>query len=118
MQGPGQYKTNNLYEVGERVILTGLIRDGSTYVDYRDRPKLVSLERVFLWLDGQGGRTKNNRSELEEAIDAAPWEGRAETTYFELRKCRNRNIHLRFKRKDLLAKFNAIAGGAVLKPTT
>jgi hypothetical protein len=58
------------------------------------------------------------RQDLQTAIKAIridqPCHG--ETDLFEFRGHKNRNLHLRFKRPDLVARLNAIAGGAVLKP--
>jgi hypothetical protein len=38
-----------------------------------------------------------------------------ETEYFAFRCFRNHNLHLRFKRPDLVAKINQIAGGNALR---
>lgn len=42
--------------------------------------------------------------------------GPGETDLFAFRCCANGNLHLRFRRLDLLARFNQIAGGRRLRP--
>lgn len=88
---------------------------GRFIVDYEDGQKLVALENVFLLLDGQG-TIKGYNSELENAIEDPANKGVGETPYFAFRCFRNRSVHLTFKRLDLLAKFNQLAGGATLRP--
>ena len=52
--------------------------------------------------------------QLIDAIEAAK-DGTGETEYLRFRCFRNRNLHLEFKRLDLVAKLNAIAGGMRLR---
>lgn len=108
----GVYVTNSLLEVGERVILKGVVQRNRS-VHHADEHRLTSLERVFLVLDGKGGHTKSYYSDLQNAINAQP---RGETEYFRYRACANGTLHLAFKRADLLAEFNKRAAGAVLRP--
>lgn len=112
-------KTNTELEVGRKVILSYAVEQHfggrGFHVSYGGyvSQRLVALENVFNGLDGKGTTAKGWQSELERAIGKAP-EG--ETPLFRYRCCKNRNLHLEFKRIDLLAKFNAIAGGKTLKP--
>lgn len=121
------YKTNQKnarYELGERVVLTGIVkpstfgrnqRGGRFEVDYDDRARLIALEAVFSALDGRGWGAQAHRSALEDAIESAP-EGHGSTAYFEFRAFKNRSLHIRIVRLDLLARFNAIAAGKTLRP--
>ena len=111
-----QYKTNARYELGPRVVLSYMvspawIRKGGYRVDHDRQQRLVALDNVFSALDGQGLRTQ---SALAQAIEASP-NGEGETAYFAFRCCKNRNMHLRFKRVDLLKRLNEIAGGKRLR---
>lgn len=108
-----KYKTNALYELGERVILSWMVRReyGSWHVGHDRQQRLVALDNVFSALDGRGFRAQ---SELAAAIEASP-DGEGETAYFAFRACKNRNLHLRFKRLDLLKRLNEIAGGKRLR---
>jgi len=52
--------------------------------------------------------------QLIDAIEAAK-DGTGETEYLRFRCFRNRNLHLEFKRLDLVAKLNAISAGMRLR---
>ena len=71
---------------------------------------LIALDNIFHRLDGKGVPS-GHRGPLVDAINACT-EGNntAETPYFKARCFLNRNLHLWFKRQDLLDKFNEIAG--------
>lgn len=115
----GDYKTNDKATVGPRVVRTGVVERAWTGKGYRvnhyRQQSLTALERVFQGLDGNGMASKGYYSALETAINEST-DGRAETDYFEVRAHKNGNLHIRFKRLDLLAKLNAMAGGARLRP--
>jgi hypothetical protein len=115
----GRYKTNSKLEIRQRVILAWVVEPGygrsKFWTNHRYEPELSALENVFTALDGRGSVTKGHYSELSSAIKASP-DGKGETRYFWFKCCKNRNLHLEFKRLDLLARFNAIAGGRRLRP--
>lgn len=115
------YKTNNLVEVGHKVVLPYHVEPHWTGGGFRVtcgyEQHLVAMENVFSSLDGRGQVAKTYRGELGDAIAAAP-DGRGQTRYFRFRCFKNRNLHLEFLRRDLLARFNAIAGGAHLRPAS
>jgi hypothetical protein len=116
-----KYKTNQKnarFEIGKKVILTGMIDTlyvgGKYRVSHYMEKHLIALDRVFHALDGKQILNKSYRSPLVDAINTA--EGiTAETDYFSCRMYQNRNLHLEFKRGDLLRIFNAVAGGANLR---
>lgn len=115
------YKRNSEYEVPEKVVLTWMVEPkyfaNSGYkVMYRQSQKLIALENVFNALDGKGQISKSWQSELEQAIDAMPpGAKRGETSLFEFTCHKNKNLHLTFKRLDLLQRFNQMAGGKRLR---
>jgi hypothetical protein len=119
-----EYKTNTELEIGRRVILGYMVEWGwlgRTGVDqhgyrvtYGREQHLRALENVFTALDGKGSITKTYESRLADAIRGPA--GKGETEYFRFRCFRNRNLHLEFKRLDLLDRFNKIAGGRRLRP--
>lgn len=120
LRPPGsRYKTNTELEIGERVILGGVVEAGYGREPFRTNyyfePQLSALENCFTALDGRGSITKGHYSELSSAIKSSP-DGNGETQYFRFKCFKNRNLHLQFKRLDLLARFNAIAGGRRLRP--
>lgn len=121
-----EYKTNSELEVGRRVILGYTVEYGwlgRTSVNeygYRvnyghSEQRLRALENVFTALDGKGSITKTHAGKIADAIRGCE-NGRGETEYFRFKCYRNRNLHLEFKRLDLLDRFNRIAGGKRLRP--
>jgi hypothetical protein len=115
------YKTNTELELGERVILKWYVERGwgrNWHVDYNRSQHLIALENVFGVLEGKI-RDVGGTSNLEAAIEAIPCTQPCvgETPLFAFRGYKNRTLHLRFKRMDLVARLNQIAGGARLKPS-
>jgi len=118
----GLYKRNSQLEVPKRVVLSSVIDAGffkgsrlyPLKVHYSREQDLVALENVFNALDGKGQINKANASVLSAAVRANPV---GQTDLFEYRACQNGNLHLTFKREDLLAKLNQIAGGRRLRPS-
>lgn len=115
-----KYKTNKPYEIGERVVLTWMVEPnwiGGWRVRYDHKQRFTTaLESVFRGLDGKGyaSSTSQHGSELEDAICSSAT-GRGETEYFEFKCFKNGNLHLRFKRPDLVARLNQVAGGMRLR---
>jgi hypothetical protein len=113
------YVTNEIFEIGPRVILPYQVTRsyGSTFsVDFEDKPKLRALENVFSYLDGHGFAGKTFNGDLIDAINKCTTsKPTGETQYFKFRCCLNRNLHIEFKRLDLLARLNSQAGGTRLK---
>jgi hypothetical protein len=109
-------KTNSEYEVPAKVILPSMVEMtfGRWHVNHYRQQNLVALENVFNSLAGNGQVAKAYQSQLQTAIEASSGEG--ETELFRFKACANRNLHLWFKRGDLLARFNRIAGGKRLRP--
>lgn len=111
------YKTNNVERIGARVVLLHWVTrswDGTPQVHYQREQAASALERVFAGLDGQGHVAREHYSELHRVMrETKAWSGT--TTYYDWRAFKNGNLHLTFKRLDLVAKLNAVAGGARLK---
>jgi hypothetical protein len=112
------YKTNSKYEVGPKVIRPWTVRQkysgGGFEPMYERVQNLTALDNVFHALDGKGSIAKSYRGPLCDAISASP-DGTGETDYFRFRCFKNNNLHLEFKRPDLLAKLNQVAGGMRLR---
>jgi hypothetical protein len=116
-----EYKTNTEYEIGKRVVMNGIVRRGfstwgiSTYY----RQELIALENVFDLVAGrQPAERVNGCSNLETAINtihlSGPCEG--ETEHFKFRGFKKGTLHLEFRNPAHVARLNAIAGGARIKP--
>jgi len=113
------YKRNDRFVVAPKIIIVYMVERrclaAGLRIRYDRQQELIALENVFTMLDGKGQIAKSHYSALQSAFDdKANTSGGAETPYFKVRGYKNGNLHLEFKRRDLLKKFNAIAGGANL----
>jgi hypothetical protein len=65
-------------------------------------------------LTGRGSVLKSHNGPLYDAITDSS-DGTGETEYFKFKCFKNQNLHVEFKRLDLVARLNAVAGGARLR---
>jgi hypothetical protein len=115
-----RHKTNEKnarWKLGEKIIITSALEYGyghtpSFRVNYWHEPKIIQVDRVMFLLDG-AGIPDGYKSPLVDAINTTPYlSGKTgETDYFLFRCFYNGNIHLTFKRLDLVERLNAAAGG-------
>ena len=116
------YKTNQKHarvEIGKKVIITRMVEPyyGGYRIFYSREQDLIALDKVFFMLDGKG-IPDGYRSPLVDAINTVGKEGQdGETEYFKFKLYRNSNLHLEFRRMDLVQKLNVVAGGLNLKPS-
>lgn len=117
-----EFKTNSPFELGRKVILTYCVEKHDPRwswrprLEYRWQQMFSSIESLFRALDGKGMGTEHSQSDVQMAIAKCdPETGLCETEYFELRACRNGNLHVTFKRPDLVTQLNRIAGGKNLR---
>lgn len=122
--GMGEYKTNQKWQVGPRVIVTWAVNGrygGGFTLDYSEslRAQWTALGNVFSLLDGKGIQRYPNDlpTRFNEAMKDAAAGDKFEDEYFIIRCYRNRNAHITFKRLDLVQKLNRIAGGDELPGT-
>lgn len=110
----GQYVTNNPFRVGHRVILTCHVEQkwgGSGFqVEYNHQQELTAIDGIFHLLDGKG-IMRENKGPLVNAINAVDKMGRGETEFFRFKCFKNRNLHIEFKRLDLVKELNFLAAG-------
>ena len=106
------YKTNDEFTIGKKVILTNIIDGWDSHVNYSyGEPKLNALENVLMMLDGKGP-LKGNKGKAVLAInDSHVASGEINTEYMKIKWFKNRNAHLEFKRMDLIKELNERAGG-------
>jgi hypothetical protein len=113
-----KYKTNKAYArraLGSKVILTWAWVEpyyhyGTYHVNYSRENELYCIDKVFHALDGKG-IPKGYRTPLVEAINQTSVQmGVGETDYYKFKCFRNGNLHLYFKRMDLVNKLNQVAG--------
>lgn len=111
-------KTNTKSEgVASKIIIKGVVswsfsrpRITSYY-----RQNLIEMESLFNTWDGRGYGANRNISALQEAIESShERDGTGETPFFKVRVFKNGNLHLEFKRLDLLTKLNKVCGSTAL----
>jgi hypothetical protein len=118
-----EYKTNQKYRLGsDKVIIGWAVRPayGSRpgfRVEYSKQQKFTATDNVFHLMDGKG-TVKTHQGPLCDAIEQCGPEGVGETDYFKFRCFGNGNLHLQFKRPDLVTKMNAVANGNALPMQT
>ena len=111
------HKTNTKnarWKLGKKVILTSILDihyGGRFWVNDNRTDRMRQLDRIMHLLDG-AGVPDGYQSPLIDAINTIILpEQVGETTYFSFRCFQNGNLHLTFKRLDLVERLNATAGG-------
>ena len=102
-----------------RLILTYAVEhsyrhDGGFSVRYHKRDELRALDQVFHMMDGKPQPESYEGGICDAVNRTTGQENRWESDYFKGRAFKNGNLHLEFKRQDLVDRFNAVAGGARL----
>jgi hypothetical protein len=114
-----KYKTNKKNArrfLGKKVILVWMVEigyDGKYIVKYHAEEQLTAIDKVFYALDGNG-IPGGYKSSLVDAINLTSIkDGIGETEYFRFWCYQNGNLHIEFKRHDLVDKLNQIAGNGI-----
>lgn len=116
------YKTNHKskYELKEKIIKPGIFElrwGGGSSLRYYYQNSISAMDNAFSLLDGKGTakpRAENSAlSNIEAACENKLRE--CETDYFKFKWYKNGNMHLLFKRMDLVNKMNQIAGENLIK---
>lgn len=111
----GYKSTEESFKIGEKAVLTWITEHGWSNaggkfrVRYGSSDTLTTIENAFRMLAGQGPG-KSNSSELETAINASKT-GEGETEFFRFRGHKNMNLHIWFRRMDLVKEINELCGG-------
>ncbi|MFA5323957.1 MAG: DUF4942 domain-containing protein [Smithella sp.] len=112
------YKTNSEFEIGKKVIVRAFYPDKWGHrisLDYNHEQHYRNLDNVFSLMDGKGA-IKTYGGPIIDAVKSMNQFGDVrETEYFRLKLYRNGNMHLEFRRMDLVKKLNEIAGGNRLR---
>jgi uncharacterized protein DUF4942 len=103
------YVTNKKQELGERVIISYCVDHWG--VSHHKRQYLQALDNVFHLLDGKGiAKHPFNLPTLLETEKRKKDTNTLETEYFSCKWFKNRNLHLKFRRLDLVQQINQKAG--------
>lgn len=107
-------KKNLEFGLQVKTILSGVLASrfsGGMEVSHYSRNRIAEIDKAFHVLDGKGV-PDGYITPLVDAVCGA--EAVGETEYFSFKKFNNGNLHLKFKRVDLLNEFNRICAGMVL----
>jgi hypothetical protein len=115
--GGSKYKTNQTharFALGKKVIIVRALEftwSGTFKVSHWQSDKISATDRIFHLADGKAAGIFNSyNSPLIDAI-ATCKDGQGETDYFTFKCHQNGNLHLTFKRPDLVTKLNYASGG-------
>ena len=112
------YKTNSGFKVGKRVILSHRVERqwsrNKFRANYHYENELRALDNVFHMLDGKALSVYRN-GDLINAIQDADG-GVGETEFFKFKCFINHNLHLEFKRPDLVQRLNEVGGNGLPMP--
>ena len=100
-----EYATNKRFYVGRKVVLVNVL-SSRRRIHSSQEVRLLAIDSVMRVLDGRTP-IQNRHGELSEAIGR----GDTETEYFKFKCFKNGNLHLEFKRLDLVQRLNQIATG-------
>ena len=113
-----RYKTNSGFKVGRRVILTNRVerewRGVRFRVNHHHENELRALDNVFHLLDGQPLSAYRNGDLINAILESA--DGKGETGYFRFKSFLNGNLHLEFRRMDLVQRLNEVGGNGLPMP--
>ena len=117
--GTGALKTNHKFYVGEKAIVGWAVErsySGGFRINYHRDANFRALGNVFSLLDGKGvvKYPDDFYTRFNEYFRKSQAGDKFEDDYFECKCYRNGNMHIFFKRKDLLAKLNQIGGDGSL----
>lgn len=112
--GSHRYKTNDFFRLGRRIVRQWVCREGygryAFSLNYDNARHVRAIDHLFHRLDGKGV-PEGHDGPLCDAINLIDkGKNSCETDYFKVRCFKNHNIHLTFKRLDLLDLFNRAAG--------
>jgi hypothetical protein len=110
-----QLKTHekNVFGLTDKVIIEYGMEDNwgmPSHVNYYDQKYFKALDNVFHLLDGQGiaKYPLDICTVIRSAGDAG--QTKCSTPYFDFKWFKNRNLHIKFRRMDLVTKLNQLAG--------
>lgn len=108
-----RFRSHDAFAIGNRLILENALHAEAFLSGWRShnrRDSLRDVERVFRELDGLGplGYSDGIAQQIEDAQRNEDLPHVVEGDYFRVRVFKNGNLHLWFKRKDLLDQINSL----------
>ena len=120
-------KTSNEFKIGKKVVLcyvASTCYSGGLQVDYNRRAQVDALGNALFMLDGKGVRKNTCDKEQDRKLVGSytdawdhDWHQHRpyEDDYLTAKAFHNRNVHITFKRLDLIEKINQAGAEAVLQ---
>ena len=120
-------KTSNEFKIGKKVVLCYVANpcySGGLQVDYDRRAQVDALGNALSMLDGKGVRKSRCEKEEDRKLTGSytnAWDHEwkkaliYEDDYLIAKPFSNRNVHITFKRLDLIEKINQAGAEAALK---
>lgn len=105
------FKSNEAFKISKRVILDGAMHTHGGWNHWSGaRDQVNDLERIFLLLDGRDPSVVRMDDRLSAILSSArrAKDDRIDTDYFDVRLFKNGNLHIWFKRKDLVDAANKL----------
>jgi hypothetical protein len=111
----GYKSTGQAWQIKDKVVLGWMVELGYSTgklfrLCYRSEDDARTIENAFRLLDGKGP-IQTHTAEFAGVLNSSAT-GEGETEYFRFRAHKNGNLHLWFKRPDLVKIMNETAGGA------
>lgn len=105
----GNYKSNDDFKIADKVVMSGMVEGRwSRGLQLRygtGQDEINDIDRVFKTFDGKRHEERALSCAMNNGIQEG---GFYEDEYFAAKAYKNGNLHLRFKRADLVAKVNLI----------
>lgn len=109
----GYKSTGQAWKIENKAVLGWMCEQGygghPFRLSYHAENDARTIESAFRLLDGKGP-LQSHTAEFAGVLNSSP-AGEGETEYFRFRAHKNRNLHVWFKRMDLVERMNEMAGG-------
>lgn len=106
-----RFRSHDGFKIGSRIILNHCFDDFGSWNHYRKYDATLSdIERVFTVLNGDQFHGSHLVVSLRDAIGYNNRTGEVETQFFKAVVYKNGNLHLWFKRDDLVTRVNQLIG--------
>ncbi|WP_372397071.1 DUF4942 domain-containing protein [Azospirillum sp. HJ39] len=105
-----KFASNPAYRIGEKLIFARALSEHGGWNHYGGRQaEMRDLDRIFHLVDGKAPKDhRGDAAAMVSQMSRQQHGGTVETDYFEIRTFKNCNVHVRFRRPDLVAKVNQI----------
>lgn len=103
-----RFRSHDAFAIGNRLIIENALADYAGWANYNRRDTLRDVERIFRELDGVGPVAEVESVASRTALRPSDRPSRIEDEYFKIDVFKNGNVHLWFKRKDLLEQVNEL----------